>query len=560
MMMSRSKAAAIPRFIVPCVFFLAFATRPAYALDPITHISQYGHTAWRVRDGFLGGNTRAIAQTADGYLWIGTETGLLRFDGVGFGGWRAAGGKQVASLTIFSLLAARDGSLWIGTLAGLSHWVTQHVINFEVGRGAVNSILEDRNGTVWMSRTQTRDDAGCLCQLIAARMRCYGKSDGIPFSDGGALGEDTLGNLWMGSSTGLGRGKPGSFNAFTPSSLKSNQNLDGVMGVAVNPDGSVWAGIALNGPGLGLQQMVRGDWKPFVTPGLDGSRLKVGALFLDRENALWIGTYNEGMYRIHGREVDRFRSADGLSSDSVYGFFEDREGSLWVATPRGIDMFRDRPIATFSTREGLGTGEVDSVLASRDGTVWIGGDGALDALHQTGLLSIQAGKGLPGNQVTSLFEDHAGRLWVGIDTTLSLYTNGRFRRINRSDGSRMGMVTGITEDVDGTMWVVTNRPPRTLFRIQNLEVQEELPEPQIPPARAVAADPRGGIWLGLMNGDLARYRYGKIEITPFKHNLNSRVHQICVTSDGAVLGATTSGLIGWREGTQRTLTARNGLA
>src|SRR5258708_24150093 len=81
----------------------------------------------------------------------------------------------------------------------------------------------------------------------------------------------------------------------------------------------------------------------------------------------------------------------------------------------------------------------------------------------------------------------------------------------------------------------------------------------MPTARAVASAPRGGIWLGLMNGDLARYRYGKIEITPFKHNLNSRVHQIFVTSDGAVLGATTSGLIGWREGTQRTLTARNGL-
>src|SRR5258708_986229 len=547
------------RVILACLLIMAFATWPAYALDPMTRISQYAHTAWRVRDGSLGGNTRAIAQTADGYLWIGTETGLLRFDGVRFVPWTPPGGKQLPSPTIISLLAARDGSLWIGTLAGLSHWVNQDLISYEVGRGAVGSILEDRNGTVWMSLTQTTDDAGCLCQLIAAGMRCYGKSDGIPFSEGTSLAEDTLGNLWMGSNTGLVHGKPGSFKAFSPSSLKSNQNLDGVMGIVVNPDGSVWAGIALNGSGLGLQQMVRGAWKPFVTPGLDGSTLKVGALFLDRESALWIGTYNEGIYRIHGREVDRFRNADGLSSDSVYGFFEDREGSLWVATSRGIDMFRDRPIATFSTRDGLGTEEVDSVLASRDGTVWIGGDGALDALHQTGVASIQAGKGLPGNQVTSLFEDHAGRLWVGIDTTLSLYTNGRFSRINRSDGSRVGMVTGITEDVDGTIWVLTNRPPRTLFRIQNLKVQEELPEPQLPPARVVAADPREGIWFGLLNGDLARYRHGEIETFPFKHSPNSRVNQLIVNADGAVLGATAFGLIGWKEGKQQTLTVRNGL-
>src|SRR5712692_9004416 len=108
MMMSRSKAAAIPRFVVPCVLFLAFATRPAYALDPITHISQYGHTAWRVRDGSLGGNTRAIAQTADGYLWMGTETGLLRFDGVRAVPWQPPG-EHLPSNHVTSLMVAHDG-------------------------------------------------------------------------------------------------------------------------------------------------------------------------------------------------------------------------------------------------------------------------------------------------------------------------------------------------------------------------------------------------------------------------------------------------------------------
>jgi signal transduction histidine kinase/ligand-binding sensor domain-containing protein len=549
------------RLILSCVFLLTVATRPAHALDPTRHISQYGHTAWRIRDGYLGASPNAIAQTADGYLWIGTNAGLVRFDGVRFVPWTPPSGRQLPSPAVYSLLAARDGSLWIGTLAGLSHWVNQDLINYQAGRGMIVSILEDRNGTVWISRTRPSDDAGILCQVIGTGMRCHGKADGIPASDneGGALIEDAAGNLWIGGSTGIVQGKSGAFTAYTLSGLTSTTGVDGVLSLAANPDGSLWVGTEGTGPGLGLQQLDRGVWKPFVIPGLDGSTLDVHALFLDRENALWIGTWTQGIYRVHGHEVDRFRSADGLSGDSVYRFHQDREGNLWLVTTKGIDMFRDRRVATFSAREGLGTEEVDSVLASRDGTVWIGGDRALDALHrnQSRVFSIQTGKGLPGIQVTSLLEDHTGRLWVGIDTTLSLYRDGKFSRIDRSDGSRMGLVTGIAEDGDGNIWVVVNRPPRVLVRIRDLEVQEELSDPKISSVRAVAADPRGGIWLGLTNGDLVRYRYGQLQVVPFKHD--SRVNQLFVNADGAVVGATAFGLIGWKEGTQQTLTVRNGL-
>jgi ligand-binding sensor domain-containing protein len=213
--------------ILACVFLLTVSTRPADALDPTRQISQYGHTAWRLRDGFLGATPNAIAQTADGYLWIGTDSGLLRFDGVRFVAWTPPGGKQLPSPTVRSLLAARDGSLWIGTEAGLSHWVNQDLTNYQTGRGLISSILEDHNGAVWITRTRPLDDAGCLCQVIGAGMRCYGKADGIPFSEGGALVEDALGNFWLGSSTGLVRWKPGSFDSYTPSAM---QPLQGVAG------------------------------------------------------------------------------------------------------------------------------------------------------------------------------------------------------------------------------------------------------------------------------------------------------------------------------------------
>jgi hypothetical protein len=183
----------------------------------------------------------------------------------------------------------------------------------------------------------------------------------------------------------------------------------------------------------------------------------------------------------------------------------------------------------------------------------------LDALHQGSVSSIQSGKGLPGDQTTSLLEDHAGRLWVGVDRTMTIYKNGRFRKIDRRDGTPIGLVGGMTEDVDDNIWVETTGPPRTLIRIHDLKVREEFPVPQMPAARKVAADPKGGIWLGLMNGDLARYQEGKTEIFPFKHGEDSRVNQLIVNPDGSVLGATPLGVVAWKEGKQQTLTVQNGL-
>jgi signal transduction histidine kinase/ligand-binding sensor domain-containing protein len=538
-----------------------FAASSVWAVDPSRHISQYAHTAWRVQDGVFSGAPNAITQTADGYLWIGTQAGLLRFDGVRFVPWTSPNGKPLPASNVTALLGARDGSLWIGMEGGLSHWDNRELTNYLIEPTRINSIIEDHSGTVWFVRSRGSDAEGGLCQVIGAGTRCYGKEDGLPGADAaGTLFEDSLDNLWIGCDLKVVRWKPGSpSTAYNPRGLKLYQGVDGVQGLAPNPDGSVWVGLDLAGHGLGLQQLVQGAWKPFVVPGLDGSTLEVQTLFLDRENILWIGTLKQGIYRIHDRTVDHFISADGLSSDAVYRFYEDREGNLWAATAKGIDCFRDVRVATFSTREGLSVDEVDSVLATEDGTVWSGGPGALDALRQGNVSSIRAGKGLPGNQVTSLLEDHAGRLWVGIDHTMSIYKNGKFSRIDKRDGTPIGAVVGMTEDMDNNVWVETIGPPRTLIRIHDLKVQAEFPVPQMPAARKIAADPQGGIWLGLVSGDLARYRHGKTEIFAFEHDSDARVNQLIVSSDGSVLGATGLGLVGWKQGKQQTLTVRNGL-
>jgi streptogramin lyase len=170
-----------------------------------------------------------------------------------------------------------------------------------------------------------------------------------------------------------------------------------------------------SGHGLGLQQWVNGTWRSLITTTLDSSTLNVYSLWLDRHNALWIGTEGNGIYRVHDGKVDRFRSADGLSSDSPDRFFEDRQGNLWLTTAEGVDCFRDIPVVNFSVHEGLTGDGVDSILAARDGTIWMANHAGLDYVRGDIVSSIGPKNGLPGSHVTSLFEDHAGRLWVGID-------------------------------------------------------------------------------------------------------------------------------------------------
>ena len=161
-------------------------------------------------------------------------------------------------------------------------------------------------------------------------------------------------------------------------------------------------------------------------------------------------------------------------------------------------------MATFSAHEGISC-HADTILASRNGAVWAGGDGGLDALREGVVTSLRSGKGLPGTQVTSLLEDHTGRLWVGVDQTLSILRSGKFTQIRRPDGQEFGFVAGIAEDVNHDVWAAISGTPRALIQIRDLQVKDVFPAPEIPAARKVAADPRGGIWLGLVDG-----RHGSI--------------------------------------------------
>ena len=546
------------RSIALSLLLLCFGTS-VWAVDPSQRITQYAHTAWRIQDGIFSGEPTAVAQTADGYLWIGTLNGLTRFDGVRFSSWVSVDGQPL-SKSVYSLLADRDGSLWIGMGDGIANLKGGALNKFQGARGRVNSIIQDGRGVVWFARSRVRDGGGPLCSVAANSLRCYGKAEGIAIPYAVPLKEDPLGNLWIGGSTTLVRWSPGSSAGFTIGVLKSNAGLSGVGALALGANGSLWVGMSRRGSQLGLQQFSNGTWRSFRAGKFDGTSLSISALYVDRHHTLYVGTYDQGIYRIQGDDVDHFGSNDGLSSDSVIGFCEDREGNMWVATSTGIDSFRDLKVVSFSAREGLTGNAVSPVLSSRDGTVWIGSAVALNYVRHGKIGSIRPEQGLPGQRITSLFEDRDSRLWIGTDRGLFTYKQGKFRPIRRSDDSVIGLVLSITQDAAGNVWAESFGDRKELVRIEDDRVRAEFPAPEVPSASVLAADQEdGGLWLGLLNGDLARYQNGRIELFQFQGHKPGVINQMIATPDGNVMGASPSGVIGLRRGKTQILDARNGL-
>src|SRR6185369_10605575 len=177
----------------------------ALALNPSLEVSQYAHTSWTLKNGYSLGSVFAMAQTPDGYLWLGGEYGLFRFDGVRFIPWQPPLGQQLPSQP-YSLLVTRDGTLWIGTFAGLVSWNGAELTRYpEVGEGFVTSLLEDRDGTVWAGILAHQ---GKLCAIQSGRAQCY-LQDGAFGSFVWSLGEDSSGTLWAGAEASLWRWKPG---------------------------------------------------------------------------------------------------------------------------------------------------------------------------------------------------------------------------------------------------------------------------------------------------------------------------------------------------------------
>ncbi|MBD8880795.1 hypothetical protein IHE49_09875 [Rhodanobacter sp. 7MK24] len=541
--------------LVLCVVFAAGGG--AHAVDASRLLSQYGHTGWRLQDGELPASAYPISQTADGYLWIGTQAGVVRYDGARFVPLDALTSSRLSDPFILALLGAKDGSLWIGTRAGLSRWKDGKLTDYPGAEGGVLSLAEDRNGKVWLLTVSK--DSRPLCEVAGSAVTCHGKEDGLEAAGicCDRMITDGVGAFWMGTDTSLIEWREHAKSKSFPIEAKIKAGTPGDLILAREPTGEIWAGLPMTGPGLGLQRLVDDRWQAFQVAGVAGSSLAVQSMLRDRAGALWIGTIDHGIYRIASGRVEHFGTKDGLTSDSIYSFFEDREGNIWVATSAGLDRFRDFKVWSYTTREGLAVDEVDSVLAGSDGKIWAGTASSLDVLDHGQFHSLRSGQELPGTQVTALFEDHANRLWVGIDKGLWVYAAGKFTAVLDRDGKALrGLAFGLAQDAEGDVWATLRGHPTKLVRIRDDHVVEEFDAPKYPAVRSIASDRYGGIWLGLQHGELAGPGVPGQRVST---GLDTPVLDIAVTDNGLVLGGTSKGLVAYRNGALRILSAKDGL-
>ncbi|MGB8013382.1 MAG: two-component regulator propeller domain-containing protein [Terriglobales bacterium] len=533
---------------------------PLYALDPNKRLTQYLHTSWRIQDGSLPAGMFSITQTSDGFLWFSAlAQGVYRFDGVRFLPWIPP--TKLGWTHIEDVFGDHAGGLWAIGDHEIAHFKDGAVVaHFDLeGIGGHAGMSQDPDGSLWITRASNRIQDAPLCHITDRAAKCFGKSDGMPISPADILLADGEGGFWVGGQTALVHWRAGVSQVYPIEGLKSNVGDIGINGLAREPDGSLWVGIAAAGPGLGLGKLHDSVFRPFVTPNFDGSKVSVHDMIVDGDGSLWVASLGKGIFRIRGDVVEHYGRAEGLSSDTVGALFEDREGIVWAATTNGIDSFRDQRVVTFSASEGLGNDEVTGVLASHDGTIWIANSGSLDHIVNGSVSSIRAGNGLPGHQVASMIEDRAGNMWVGVDDALYLFKNGRFRRLPEPNHRPLGLVVGMTEDMDGNIWAECAGNPRKLVRIRDFQVREEFSASQVPPGHTLAPDPHGGIWIGTLKGDLALFRHGVVEKFPLNPKGNPVSHQIIANADGLVLAASDDGLVGLRQEKVQRMTKKNGL-
>ena len=531
------------------LFYLSSGPAPVHAIDPGKRLTQYIHTSWRVQDGSLPAGMYHIVQTSDGFLWfLSLPADIYRFDGVRFSPWRLPAGVSIdRSMNIF---ADHAGGLWVlGTREIFRLKGAAVISHFQLEVGMFQSVSEGPDGSLWVLR---RNSDAPLCHITES-VKCFGKTDGIPISDIQSILADGSGGFWLG-------GRSGGLVHWHTGTSEIYNVANEIQSLALGPDGSLWVGASGEGPGGGLQQLKDGTVKPFLISMFNGSSFDIGTLMFDRDGNLWVGTVGKGLLRIRGNAVEHYDHTNGLSGDSVWALFEDREGIVWAGTTSGIDSFRDPRVTTFSQLEGLGKDLPAGILASRDGTIWVANAGSLDHIVNGNISSIRAGKGLPGNQVTRLLEDRAGNLWVGVDDGLYLFKNGRFRRLPEPNHQPLGMVIGLIEDIDGNVWAECAGNPRKLLRIRDFQVREVFPAPQVPPAWMLAPNPQGGIWIATRKGDLVLFRRGALQSFPLNPNgKNPAPHKIAAQADGSVLGAFDDGLVGFREDKVQRMTTKNGL-
>ena len=518
---------------------LLLCWRVAHALNPTLAPSQYVLDNWQIQEGLPQTSAQALARTPDGYLWVGTQEGLARFDGAKFTTFDTENEPSMPNKIISVLFVDSAGRLWVGTRSGLVTFENGHFTRFDripgLRHAYIRAIAEGKSGRLWIGT-----EAG-LYEIGGGRQASFDGSNGLADSRIRALHEDSDGVLWVGAMNSLQRFENGRFDSVsfgavseTVSAMleeadgtlwmgtadgalyrRSHHQLEivakpGELGSIVRDltrdrDGNLW--IATHGAGL-----VR--WRDGVFTALTTNQFQGGdlrGLLVDPEGSLWIGTYGSGLLRLRDGRFVSAGAPEGLVGNLAWTITIRRAGGLWVGTDGGLSSYVDGRFQHMAAPDGLNSVRVRSVLETRDGDLWVGTDGAgAYRSDSRGMVLYNRDKGLEGQNVYALLEDRQGRVWIGTNEGLAVFENGKIesRQSLLSDWPKAS-VKLLYEDAAGNLWVGTDS--QGLFLIdgsgtRHFGAAEGLPSDWV---ISIHEDERGTIWLGTMDG-LGLWRAGKM--------------------------------------------------
>ncbi len=526
-----------------------------FGLDPQKSITQYAHQVWTTQDGLPNNSVRAIAQTADGYIWLGTHAGLARFDGVEFTVFNQKNTRELKNDVILALAPGRDGSLWIGSAGGyLSRWKDGKIASYPfqdvVPDDGIPVILEDRNGVIWVGTQR-----GGLKRIQRGHVTTYSRHNGLSSNHVRCLYEDEEGNLWIGTDNGLHRLRDGRLTTYT---TRDGLSQNSVWALAGDRRGNLWVGTRLGG----LNRFQNGRFRTYTTR--DGlSNDIVLSLGQDRDKNLWVGTDGGGLDRLEGDVFTSYGVKDGLSNAIVRCLYEDREGNLWAGTAGGgLNQFADQRFTTYTVSEGLSSDLVWSIHQDHEGAVWIGTAGGLNRFKNGRFTTFGTKDGLHSDLVWPVYEDRSGTLWVGTGKNrLQSLRQGRWTTYPRAPSLPVrSQFTSILQDQAGAMWIGTTRAGLLRFSGGNFTAYgpaEGLAEDHV---RAVAEDRQGNLWVGTIRG-LYRLQGAGFSAYTKKDGLSDEsIHCVYPARDGSLwIGTAGGGLNRWKDGKFSVLTAGNGL-
>jgi signal transduction histidine kinase/ligand-binding sensor domain-containing protein len=483
--------------------------KPVSAADTAPSITQFTHTSWSAKEG-LPGSVRAIAQTPDGYLWLGTEVGLYRFDGVRFEAARGTDPQRA----VLSLLASHDGALWIGFASGgVGRLRDSSLTAFPPGSGVppggILSIAEDAEGSIWIAGYYG------LARFQNGAWRRVGAEMGYAAPAAQSLLVDREGTLWVatdGFDFHLTRDKIRRNTILTlprnSAHFSTTREAVGmVWSMSAGSDGSVWI-VHTSG-----REALRFDraGKSSEAIALDREPL---SLAFGVDGSLWVGLLEDGVRRTAqiGRNsaFDRFSPKDRVSGSTVYAALKDREGNLWFGTNGGLDRFRQNKLIAFSETEGLAPDRSIGLASTPDGSVWLFGyttdtvyrfaGGALRRMH------LPSYSRSDSTRILSVHTNAKGQLWLGGSFKLATAKDGTFTYVDVPDPSPPSSVEAVAEDSAGQLWVTMTSPGLfgQILRRRDREwtdMRKNAPLPQFR-CRLLHPDAAGRMWMGFENGEV----------------------------------------------------------